>query len=381
MGGTVGPPQSGWSKGMSKGIVPTLPPGYQSMGPPTSMGMMSKGMGKGAPQYFAMGSLPPQTGSYPTGSYGAVPLPGYDKAPSTISERDPRPEKDNKKWNDVRQFTAYMFTLTAFTIFAAPTIISIQLGLDVDAGFWIGKWGLIALFVPVFLLGQHFYHLWMINNDRERRRYIFFLVPVLPAALFMIIGGVYMSFARGLYGQLNADDCTPSGPVPAKYWMQEAYDEARGAYDQCLTRLRNDNMGAPLRRHPNLQSCTEWTDLFETQDKRLTPWKGYKVSPGTLRQFNPSNIHRWQYLANVEINHICGGFCKPGPSLFVSYDHTGRQGGSCMQFVAFRFLSIQHWGTVVFTIGLMIVLISIPTYVMSRGFLNTMGYKSAAVMA
>jgi len=323
------------------------------------------------------------------GPYGAMPLPGTEKerdmmVPEAgygdLNKTDPCSDEDHKKWHNIRQFTAYMFTLTAFTVLAAPTIISIQLGLDVDASYWIGRWGLIALFVPVFLLGQHFYHLWMINNRRERRRYIFFLVPVLPAALFMIIGGTYMSFARNLYGQLKADDCSPSGPTPAKFWMQDAYEEARGAYDQCLTRLRNDNMGAPLRRHPNLQSCTEWTDLFDTQNKRLMPWKGYKVS-GTLRQFNPSNIHRWQYLANVEINHICGGFCKPGPSLFVSYDHTGRQGGSCSQFVAFRFLSIMHWGTVVFTIGLLIVILSIPTYVMSRGFLNSMGYKSAAVIA
>lgn len=365
--------------------------GGKGMGPPAS-----KGMGKG---YASMGYAAPFGG---TGEAAAMPQtmestamppptmppqqdpPERDIVPTQYEvepERDWKADEDYKKWHNIRQFTAYMFTLTAFTILAAPTIISIQLGLDVDAAFWIGRWGLIALFVPVFLLGQHFYHLWMINNRRERRRYIFFIVPVFPAVIFMIIGGTYMSFARNLYGQLKSDDCSLTGPTPSKYYMQAAYEQARASYDQCITRLRNDNLGAPLRRHPNLQSCVEWDELVVHEDERLTPWKGYKVQPGTLKQFNPSNIHRWQYLANIEINHVCGGFCKPGPSLFVSYDHSGRQGGSCSQFVAFRFLSINHWGTVVFVIGLLIVLISIPTYVVARGFLNTMGYKSAAVIA
>merc|ERR1719478_2094564 len=67
----------------------------------------------------------------------------------------PKKEEDFKRWHNVRHFIAYMFTLTAFTILAAPTMICIQLGSDVDAGFWIGKWGLVAFLVPVFLVGQH----------------------------------------------------------------------------------------------------------------------------------------------------------------------------------------------------------------------------------
>lgn len=308
--------------------------------------------------------------------------PSYQEA--DVRQRVQRVEKkeqddDFKKWHNIRHFIAYMFTLTAFTILAAPTIISIQLGFDVDAGFWIGKWGYLAFFVPFFLVGQHFYHLWMLGDRTRRRRYIFIIVPVLPAVLFMIIGGTYMSFSRHLYGQLKSEDCRPDGPTPAKFWMQEAYDEAQAAYNQCLARLVKDNQGLPLRRHPNLQSCTEWDDLLANR-KGVVPWKGYKTSPGTLRQHNPSNDHRWQYLADVEVNHLCGGFCSPGPSLFVSYSQTGHRGGSCAQFVAFRFLSIMHWGTVVFAMGLITVVLSIPTYVFSRSFLTNMGYKSAVTI-
>jgi len=301
---------------------------------------------------------------------------------SEVVRRVERKEKDDdqhKKWHNVRQFVAYVFTLAAFTVLAAPTIISIQLGLDVDAAYWIGRWGLLAIFVPIFLLGQHFYHLWMLAHSSRRRRYIFVFTPVLPAVLFMIIGGTYMSFARHLYGQLKSSDCSGNSPTPAKFWMQEAYDEAHDAYKQCVARLEKENFGEPLRRHPNLQSCQEWETLLENGGG-VVPWKGYKISAGTLRQHNPSNNHRWQYLADVEVNHLCGGFCTQGPALFVSYDEVGRVGGSCAQFVAFKFLSIQHWGLVVFAIGLITVCLAIPGYIYSRSFLTTLGYKSAVTI-
>jgi len=366
MGSTasLGPSAMGGTGSMGM-VPPTLPP---SQIPPASMGPQDF-----TPQGFAAAP-----------AYGTMPQPEQGRDDNSevvrrVERIDKTRDEDFAKWHNVRQFIAYMFTLTAFTILAAPTIISIQLGLDVDAAFWIGKWGLCALFVPVFLIGQHFYHLWMLNDRKRRRRYIFIIVPVLPAVLFMVIGGTYMSTSRHLYGQLKAEDCSASSPVPAKFWMQNAYDEAHAAYDQCLVRLQKENFGHPLRRHPNLQSCTEWDALRENK-KGVEPWKGYKVSPGTLRQHNPSNEHRWQYLADVEINHLCGGFCKAGPSLFVSYDLVGRRGGSCAQFVAFRFLSIMHWGIVVFSIGLLVLCLSIPTYIFSRSFLTNMGYKSAVTL-
>lgn len=343
------------------GAVPTLPGGAGYGAIPPSMG---KGWGKGA--------IPP---TLPASAQQDRGVPGAD-----VGQRVQRVEQDKnddfKRWHNVRHLIAYIFTLTAFVILAPPTIISIQLGMDVDASFWIGKWGLLAIFVPIFLIGQHLYHLWMLSVPSQRRRYLFIIVPVVPAVLFMVIGGTYMSTARHMYGQLKSNDCSLSGPMPAKQWIQMAYEQAHDAYDQCHARLLSENGGLPLRRHPTLQSCAEWKDLLSNRDG-VVPWKGYKVSPGTLRQHNPNNKARWQYLADIEATHMCGGFCKPGPSVFVSYSEVGHQGGSCHQFVAFRFLAIQHWGLVIFAIGFLTLVLSIPAYVFSRGFLTSMGYKSA----
>jgi len=309
-------------------------------------------------------------------------LPGVDtNAPlAATTPLLKRVEQDDfTKWHNLRSFIAYMFTFISFVVLAPATIVSIQLGMDVDASFWIGRWGLLAIAVPIFLLGQHFYHTWMLEHAVRRRRYIFIVVPVLPAVLFMIIGGVYMSSAKHLYGQLKANDCDSTSSLPGKMYMQEAYEEARGAYGQCLLRLKKENMGKPLRNHPVLQSCDEWGDLLSGVEG-VVPFKGYKVD-GALRQHSTPNDARWQYLANTELNHLCGGFCKQGPPLFASYDLTGRSGGSCSQFVAFRFLAIWHWATVVFAIGTMVLALSIPTYLSMRPMLTNMGYKSGLAIA
>jgi hypothetical protein len=41
----------------------------------------------------------------------------------------------------------------------------------------------------------------------------------------------------------------------------------------------------------------------------------------------------------------------------------------------------MHWGLVVFAVGLIVLVLSIPSYVFSRAFLTNMGYKSAVTLA
>jgi len=344
--------------------------------------MMPPSMGKG----WGKGSLPPSGWVPPT-------IPQYqaeEAGEASLSEPREEPPRVSKtesaqKQTRVRRFLAYMFTISNFVLMSAPTIISIKLGMDVDASFWIGRYGLLAVAVPIFIIVQHLYHLMMIDHTPSRRRYIFLVVPVVPAVLFMVIGGIYMSESRYLYGQLRSDDCAVNSAMPEKFAMENAYVQAREAYDQCRARLLKQNMGQPLRRHPNLQSCSEWDELLEGSTKGVQPWKGQGISSYsdqlTLRRHNPGHEHRWQYLADVELNHMCGGFCEAGPTLFVSYASTGRQGTSCSQVVAFKFLAIWHWATVVFAIGLVTLVLCIPTYVWSRSYLAALGYKSAVTLA
>ncbi|CAK0869629.1 unnamed protein product [Prorocentrum cordatum] len=105
----------------------------------------------------------------------------------------------------------------------------------------------------------------------------------------------------------------------------------------------------PRSPHPTLQQCTQWRTADDSLvlGEDLVTWRGY-VDEQTVAEWflgslgfdlvsknywadRPQREHtyywrEWDYLAQVEANHFCGGFCEPGPSLFVDYDLSGRQG-------------------------------------------------------
>jgi len=323
--------------------------------------------------------------SWPMQFQGAAPIhtsaPRNDSFTHMFQTRPlvPDNEASNLKLNGARNFLAYMFTLSAFAIFVAPVVISISLASDYDVNFWIGRWGYLAILVPIFLTGQHLYHLWMLQNNKLTR-YLFILTPLLPAALFMFIGGTYMSYGRFLYGQLRSDDCAQSSMLPAKFWLQEAYDEAYNAREKCLVRKKSENFDQPLRRYHTLQSCDEWEVLIKNA-KTLSPWKGYKIPENSIRVHDPSNIPRWQYLANSELNHICSSFCSRGPALWTNTQKLGHDGAACAPVIAFRFLSVIQSGLMVFTIGAIVFVLTFPIYFSTRGFLGSMGYSSSTALA
>lgn len=292
--------------------------------------------------------------------------------------RDEPGVTDVKK-DGTRQLLAYMFTLVAFVIFSGPIVVSITLATDNDVAYWIGTYGYFAILVPVFLFGQHVYHLWMLRNHRLTR-YVFLLTPLLPAALFMFIGGTYMSRGKYLYGQLKSDDCHASSSVPEKHWLQVAYEEARDGWEKCVERKKLDNRGVPLRRIPTLQSCSEW-DAMVDNVTTIVPWKGYRLASNSMRVRDPSNLPRWQYLANSEINHMCSGFCEGGPALWTISQKLGSEGSGCAEIVAFRFVSVMQYGLMVFTIGAIVFLLTFPIYFSAKSFLAGLGYSSSTTLA
>jgi len=405
--GLKGPPLPFPPKGIGKGEFKGAPPPPfpskgtvkgEFLGPPPSSPLLGKGTAKGEfPGPAFQGTIPMQSIPQPLPQppvtlpipqplpQPPVTLPMPQVEPPALpvqqlKERAPENKKDKVVEKPVslfqlQHFAAYMFTLLCFVIFSAPTIICLQLAQDHDVAYWIGKWGNLAWLVPLFLVGQHLYHTWMITKTERRRRYLFIIVPVVPCILFMFIGGTYMSFSSFLYGQLKSESCSNSDFLAAKYRLQRAYDEARTAWDQCVTRQRAQNGGMPLRRIPLLQACEEWEDMTR-EDKTPLPWKGHDIPAGDIRPHNPDNNLRWQYLANAELNHVCGGFCESGPSLWVSYRDTGHQGGPCSKYIAFRFLSVQHSATIVFATALTIFVLAFPVYFSARSHLAKMGYLS-----
>jgi len=336
----------------------------------------------------------------------------------------------------LRRSLAYVYTMVMLCIFAAPTILCIQLGFDPDVRFWIGRWGLLAFLVPPFFFLSFLFHVRMILLGRLSKRF-FIWVVCLPAVFFCLLGGYYMSQGSYLYGQLKSDDCSGGGFLPQKRELQGAYDAALKIYSGCITRLYDQNGGVTLPFRPTLQSCEEWQQLHAKPAWNLSiamndprhynvrgahnkhePWTPYAVSTSTASpdEWSPQQVAQdaeaslegasgevaghqpgrrdlahishpadkaindhivrpeWTYLASVEANHVCGGFCKSGPMLWTSYDQTGRYGGKCSPFVAQKFLTVNHHGVVILWVELATILICFTFYMLARPLLMDLGY-------
>lgn len=263
---------------------------------------------------------------------------------------------------------ALLVTVIILSIYAGPAVISVQLGADPDAGFWIGKFGLLALMLPLFFLFMYSLDIFLSHRGRQSSK-ILLITMLCPAILFVVIGGAYMGSSAYLYGQLKSMDCSAESGLDKKPLLQEAYDDARSLYDECLQILYVANGNTSLTRRPTLQSCEEW--VGKAGPDFIEPWKGYGIH-------NLGRRHRWSkefyYLANVEANHICGGFCFKGPPLWNNFDYDDlRVSGACAQFVAMKFLVIEHEGEVVFWVGIVAAIFSTVMYRIVRRYPEAFG--------
>ncbi|CAK0869625.1 unnamed protein product [Prorocentrum cordatum] len=154
----------------------------------------------------------------------------------------------------------------------------------------------------------------------------------------------------------------------------------------------------PRSPHPTLQQCTQWRTADDSLvlGEDLVTWRGY-VDEQTVAEWflgslgfdlvsknywadRPQREHtyywrEWDYLAQVEANHFCGGFCEPGPSLFVDYDLSGRQGGKCAPLVGLKFGVVQYQAQLVlWTSVISLVLVIAVLFPLAMPHLKELGY-------
>lgn len=296
----------------------------------------------------------------------------------------------------------YIVSLTLFCVYAAPTITSLHIGSDPDAIYWIGRIGLLAWLVPVFLAVMHLVHLLQLNRGAPKRSTLN-LSAIIPAVILAVIGLVYSSESAFLENHLQSSDCAARStqPLVDKPRLQAAYMLGLQNYAECQERhfARNDNHMLPKVPHPTLQQCWEWQNVDDGLNigEELINWKGYVEHQTTAewlfgslgfewlaanywanrpQQAHQSYWREWNYLAQVEANHVCGGFCKPGPSLFTSYDMSGRQGGKCAPLVGQKFSVIRYQGELVlWTSIISLVLIMAVLAPMLNPMITDLGYK------
>lgn len=248
-----------------------------------------------------------------------------------------------------RQSFAYIFTATMLSIYSGPVILALQLGADPDVAYWIGRYGQLAAFVPLWFVMMHMVMMTQLAGEEKKvRKNILMWTAILPAIILAFSGGLYMSSSRWWSLRLTNEDCGPSGNSQGKAELQEAYEVALDMYKECRQNMLEANGGVEPRWRPTLQSCSEWARLSPV-DEESKAWKAYSRKAEKADK----NFHtQFEYLASVEANHVCGGFCQPGPMLWNDYDVIGKQGSRCAPMLGTKFQVTHRQGLQLLVISL-----------------------------
>lgn len=183
------------------------------------------------------------------------------------------------------------FTFICFVAFGPPVVSALVLAQDPSVRYFVGRWGLLALMVPLLLIVCHLLHL----KEGRPRRVIVLISTITPCILFIIIGNVHAVVAGDLASRLYSTDCTT---FDVKRELNKEWLAAEEAYTACL---------GETVPHLGL-TVDDSLKLF-----RLHHCKEY-----------PTNFteHReaWAYLRELEEHQACSGWCTVGTRLW-SYNN------------------------------------------------------------
>jgi len=322
-------------------------------------------------------------------------------------------ESDTKRLPEhARRSANYMFTIAVCCTYMAPVMIAMHLGWDKDVEYWIGATGLWAGLLPIFFVCAYFYNLRELPKGAPSI-FCLLLVTLVPCVFFAVLGGMYRTSATYLYGQLKSEDCVGGGFFDQKPRLQESYDMAQTIYSKCVHRILEENDFQPLPRRPTLWDCEEYTNIHdgkagasgemvkllweyfptvmeaeqEEAERVLEPWQGYPLkdartttqAPETYARLQTTRVD-WDYLAWVEVNHLCAGVCSPGPMLWTSFDRAGRdEPGKCAPYLALKFLVVEFNATIIMMTPLIMLLLALPVLGMLRTAATTAG-KTAGIV-
>jgi len=211
--------------------------------------------------------------------------------PTTVKEVFiPAPEPADATPRYAKMFPT-AFTFICFVAFGPPTVQAVLLAEDPNVKYFIGRYGLVVLAVPVLLVICHLLHL----RAGRPRRVIVLVSTISPCILFIIVGNTHAVVAGDLASRLYSTDCTT---FDVKRELNKEWLAAESAYKECLGET------AP---HVGL-TVEDTLQLF-----RLHHCKEY-----------PSNFtdhsNAWAYLRDLEEHQACSGWCDTGVRLW-SYNN------------------------------------------------------------
>lgn len=293
-----------------------------------------------------------------------------------------------------RYSIAYLSTVAQLTVYSGPVILGVQLGMDPDAVYWVGRIGISCLLVPLIILLLHALHLFMLWSGRPAKM-IFLLMAILPGAVIAYTGGVYSSASGNLYGLLVSEDCTKgrgdgriAGWQKEKHDLQAAYETAKEILTDCRA-LEHEieekeyhlqdmaNQREKITKEPTLLNCQAWAVHGQMHDEI----KGWTAWAEKTLAYEKKYKAEFTYLAAVEANMFCGGFCEPGPMLWMDYDLAGgraegKRHAACAPLVAAKFGIILREGRMCFYIGVVGVFFLVFAFNLMKPLLEYLGYRT-----
>lgn len=266
-----------------------------------------------------------------------------------------------------RQGFAYAVSTGLLMANVAPVAILVQLAMDADVVFWIGRCGLLALVVIPYLVMYYCGFTYKIYQGRSSGRIALLIAMVMPPLLLALLAAPYVISSWYVRTRLSSQDCGQGDwGLSDRGCLQEAYEDARFMYDTCQQRLLEENGGLALPQRALLQTCSEWVEGGYS-GLATNPW----IHP---RWSSPAGKHNreMQYLAYAEAKHVCGGFCHRGPMLWNFPEGEGQS--ACAPMIADKFRAVEHLGLQALVASLVVVVLSLVIFSKLQPFLFRLGF-------
>lgn len=251
---------------------------------------------------------------------------------------------EDSQFHEVRVPIATMTTFALFLLFAPATICSIHLGMDPDVRYWCGWFGMCAWVIPFLLIVQHIIH----ARIHEPKRMLVIVSVLLPSVFFSAVGGVYMHELNLAATRLYDGDCNT---FQEKSALQSEYQAALELYDKCTARLEKDGSGP----EPTIETCNEYQEVESRADT--------------------DDLRRWQYLARVEPQYMCAGFCTGGKSLWT---RNPNYLPPCARFMALKLYYQASLASCCLWYSVGIIVLYFPAHMLMAPFFRTMGYSHSS---
>lgn len=290
---------------------------------------------------------------------------------------------------EARRSLAYLATLSLLCLYATPVVCALHLGLDADSAFWMGRFGLAAAIVPVYIVAVHVGHLAHLARG-GRSRSAFAWAAIVPAVLLCMIGAAYVVLARqlDLAHFEDREECAQPDAPPHMLELQAAYDQARAALSDCARRSPHSGL-----QPPTLQLCQEWNGKPPpTVNVSEEVWEVLNNPNGTAAmgdaeawtifpQRKQTKLRKdWgrelKYLATAEASHACSGFCESGPMLWHAADSVvGFAGQPCAPYIGLKLRNTWGSGAAVVLASIVSCVVFLALLLAAGPLLGRAGYK------